>query len=152
MDDASLLALCAFEEAAGEPDDGVAAVARVVLNRMRLRYASDGEVAGTVLAPDQFSWTAWEMSDGRYHRVCHTAAETAARAEALLVKAKGLPAQWARMRRITDDVVAGTYGGRDYDRLTDDAVLYLNRRLSQAVWATPARRVCDIGRHTFYRA
>ena len=152
MDDASLLTLCAFEEAAGEPDDGVAAVVRVVLNRVKRRYASDGDVAGTILAPDQFSWTSWEMADGRYQRVCHSVDEVAQRAEALLAKAQCLPSQWARVRRITEEVAVGTYRGRDYDRLTDDTVLYLNRRLSHAAWATPARRVCDIGRHSFYRA
>jgi spore germination cell wall hydrolase CwlJ-like protein len=152
MDDASLLALCAFEEAAGEPDDGVAAIVRVVLNRMDRRYASDGTVAGTVLAPDQFSWTAFEMQGGRYRRVCHSADEVIARVDALLPKAQGLALQWARIQRITREVCAHAYAGQDYDRLTDEAVLYLNPRLSQANWANPARHVCDIGRHSFYRA
>lgn len=152
MDDASLLALCAFQEAAGEPDDGVAAVARVVLNRMARRFTSDGTLAGTILAPDQFSWTEFEMIDGRYQRVCHSRAEVEARAEALLAKAMGLPAQWARVLRITREVAAGAYAGRDYERLTDEAVLYLNPHLSHAAWASPGRRVCDIGRHSFYRA
>ncbi|QUD88062.1 cell wall hydrolase [Phenylobacterium montanum] len=152
MDDASLLALCAFQEAAGEPDDGVAAIARVVLNRMARRYASDGAIAGTVLAPDQFSWTAFEMVGGRYRRVCHTPAEVAVRADGLLSKAQNFTSQWARVQRIIREVRAGAYVGPEYDRLTDQVVLYLNPRLSQATWANPARHVCDIGRHSFYRA
>jgi spore germination cell wall hydrolase CwlJ-like protein len=152
MDDASLMTLCAFQEAAGECDDGVAAVARVIVNRMARRYASDGTVAGTVLAPDQFSWAAFEMVDGRYQRVCHSAEAVVQRAEALLAKAQALASQWARILRITREVVAGTYAGPDYDRLTSEAVLYLNPRLSHAAWAIPAHRICDIGRHSFYRA
>ena len=152
MDDVSLLTLCAFQEAAGEPDDGVAAVARVVLNRMARHYVSDGTVAGTVLAPDQFSWTAWEMVDGRYERVCRSAEAVQARAAALLVRAQALVRQWTRVGRIVGEVQGRAYAGADYDRLTDDTVLYLNPRLSHAVWATPAKRVCDIGRHSFFRA
>ncbi len=152
MDDASLLTLCVFQEAAGEPDDGVAAVARVVLNRMARRYASDGTMAGTVLAPDQFSWTAWEMVDGHYARVCHSFEAVLTRTETLLGRAQRLTSQWARVARLSGEVRAGGYSGTDYDRLTDDTVLYLNPRLSHAVWATPAKRVCDIGRHTFFRA
>lgn len=44
-------------EARGEPHDGQVAVGNVVRERMRLRYASDGTVLGTVWRPNQFSWT-----------------------------------------------------------------------------------------------
>jgi len=44
-------------EARGEPHDGQVAVGNVVRERMRLRYASDGTVLGTVWRPSQFSWT-----------------------------------------------------------------------------------------------
>jgi spore germination cell wall hydrolase CwlJ-like protein len=152
MDDASLMTLCAFEEAAGEPDDGVAAIVRVILNRMSRRYASDGTVSGTILAPDQFSWTSWTMVDGRYQRICHTGQEVTERIEGLLLKARALAGQWGRVGRIAAEVRSGVYAGADYDRLTDEVVLYLNPRLASAAWAIPARRVCEIGRHSFYKA
>lgn len=44
-------------EARGEPYDGQVAIGNVVRERMRLRYASDGTVLGTVWRPNQFSWT-----------------------------------------------------------------------------------------------
>lgn len=44
-------------EARGEPFEGQVAVGISVRERMRLRYASDGTVVGTVWAPSQFSWT-----------------------------------------------------------------------------------------------
>ena len=39
MTDEEILTLCAFEEANLEPDQGVAAVARVVLNRTKLKLS-----------------------------------------------------------------------------------------------------------------
>lgn len=152
MDDATLLALCAFEEANLEPDDGVAAVARVVLNRTARRYQSPGTIAGTIFWPDAFSWTQWEMEAGRYTRVAWTDAETQARALGLLVVAQHYAGAWARALRITAAVQAGTYAGADYAHLTDDTVLYLNPALARAPWATPAKLVCAIGRQDFYRA
>lgn len=144
--------LCAFEEAAGEPDDGVAAIVRVIRNRMALRYASDGTAAGTVFRHDQFSWTSWAMRNGHYTEVAKTPEEVTARAQDLLQRDEAMRSAWARVADIGARVRAGTYSGADYDRLTDDVVLYLNPRLSRAVWATPDKHVCDIGRHSFYRA
>lgn len=49
-------------EAESEGDLGRLAVAKVIRNRMRLRFFSDGTVAGTVLEPFQFSlWNTKEM-------------------------------------------------------------------------------------------
>ena len=55
MSDGDLLTLCVLQEAGNQVPDGMAAVARVVLNRTRRKYASDGTIAGTILGHDQFS-------------------------------------------------------------------------------------------------
>ncbi len=152
MDDRTILALNAFEEANLEPDDGVAAIVRVCLNRMARKYESDGTVAGTVFKHAQFSWAEFAMVDGHYTRVAFTPEEVQARATHLLAQAQAYAHAWSRATDITDRVVAGTYAGALYDALTADAVLYLNPTLSSAPWATPAKRICVIGRHEFFRA
>lgn len=57
-------------EAGGEPAEGKAAVAFVIRERMRLKFFSDGTVAGTVLAPFQFSM--WNTNERLRIRVCNT--------------------------------------------------------------------------------
>ena len=47
-------------EARGEPYEGRVAVGRVMRNRMRLKFFSDGTVSNTVLYPYQFS--GWNSS------------------------------------------------------------------------------------------
>ncbi len=150
MIDADALALCAFEEANLEPDDGVAAVARVVLNRAALGYQSDGTIQGTVFHPAAFSWTQYEMAGGRYVKVAFTSADVAARAAALLRRAKGYNRQWARCAEIAGRVAAGAYAGPLYDRLTPRTLLYDNLALTRPVWATPDKLVAVIGRHSFF--
>lgn len=152
IDDPTLLALCVYDEARGEDADGKAAVARVVLNRMRKRYASDGTVVGTVLRPGQFSGFWFDFVGGHYTRVCRTVAEAQERAENKLADALKHPTSWAACASAATAVQAGTYHSPAYDMLTDDAVLYLNPSISKADWATPDKHVCDIGHHAFYRA
>jgi spore germination cell wall hydrolase CwlJ-like protein len=152
MDDPTILALCAFEEANLEPDDGLAAVVRVVLNRQRLKYQSDGTVHGTVYWPNAFSWTEWQMIAGRYTKVAHSPIEVAQRSNALLETAQGYHTAWARAQRISAAVAAGTYSGADYDQLTGATVMYLNPAISKAAWATADKEVCRIGHHTFFHA
>lgn len=50
-------AMAVFAEARGESFEGQLAVANVIRERMRLKYASDGTVVGTIWRPMQFSWT-----------------------------------------------------------------------------------------------
>ncbi|HWA30024.1 MAG TPA: cell wall hydrolase [Rhizomicrobium sp.] len=159
-----LLALNLVMEAGLEPDDGKAAIARVVKNRMARKYESDGTISGTVLKRDQFSW-AWfdfvESHSGtsvhghsakKYVQVCYSDADALARAEGLLAR-QPLPAL-VHCRDIGARVFAETYRGADYDRLTDDAVLYLNPRIVSDMpdWAAADKLICSIGRHDFYRA
>lgn len=56
IDDDILAVLCIWAEARGESKAGKIAVAEVLLNRTRLRYNSDGTLAGTIFRDRQFSW------------------------------------------------------------------------------------------------
>lgn len=146
-----LLALNIVMEAGLEPEDGKAAIARVVKNRMALKFESDGTISGTVLKRDQFSWAWFEFVHGRYTRVCHTDGEAQARAEMLLAK-QPLPAL-VHCRDIGQRVFAETYHGPDYDRLTDAVVNYLNPAILSEhlpAWASADKLVCVIGRHQFF--
>lgn len=164
MTDDELLALNLYEEAGGEIDDGKAAIARVVKNRMGRHYFSDGTVHGTVLVKDQFSW-AWfgfevvhsgvgvhDHAKHEYVRLSHTVTEAQQLAEDLYDMVP--PADLARCSVIAGQVLAGTYSGELYDQLTDDAVLYFNPRILTKLpaWAIPDKLVCSIGHHEFYRA
>src|SRR5688572_10950774 len=55
IDPACLAVATIIQEAAREPYKGKVAVGRVIRNRMREKYHSDGTVAGTVLRAYQFS-------------------------------------------------------------------------------------------------
>lgn len=68
ISDDALAVVTIMQEAAGEPYKGKVAVAEVIRNRMREKYASDGTVAGTVLRPYQFS--GWNTKDpGRVRNI-----------------------------------------------------------------------------------
>lgn len=157
MDDAELLTLCVFKEAAGEPQDGKAAVARVVLNRTNRKppYASDGTIAGTILRHAQFSWTSFDYVAGHYQEVAFTPAEVEARVERLLNEALTYKSTWAACDDTAKDVLAGTYtGGDEYEKLGDEAVLYLNPSIVKPLpkWADPAKLLAVIGGHHFFGA
>lgn len=55
-------------EAEAEPFEGQVAVANVIRNRMLKRHFSDGTIAGTVLAPYQFSL--WNTTEKRRITMC----------------------------------------------------------------------------------
>ena len=55
-------------EAEGEGVKGMIAVAKVIRNRMKARFFSDGTVAGTVLKPFQFS--VWNTNELRRIAMC----------------------------------------------------------------------------------
>jgi len=61
ISDEGLAVATIWQEARGEPFLGKLAVAQVIRNRMDRKYNSDGTVAGTVLAPYQFS--GWNTKD-----------------------------------------------------------------------------------------
>lgn len=163
MDDATLNGLNVLEEAGGEIDDGKAAIARVVKNRMVRHYFSNGTVPGTVLYPNQFSWAYFafvtrhtgtgvhDHSVQSYVRIASTSRDAMAVAEGLRAKANA--DQLAHCTTVAEAVMAGEYSGLAYDKLTDDALLYLNPRIltKPPKWAIPSKLICSIGRHDFYR-
>lgn len=53
--DRDLAAICIWQEARGEPQEGRIGVAEIIRNRTQRRYSSDGTVTGTVLWGRQFS-------------------------------------------------------------------------------------------------
>ena len=153
MDDNTLGALCVWDEARGEEQDGRAAVARVIKNRMRLKYESDGTVYGTVLRYHQFSGFWFTMQNGEYTPIAFDEDEAEIQARLLLTQAQRMLV-WQDCLDAWSEVVAGTYEGEDYAHLTDDTVLYLNPGIVKTlpVWATPETFVTRIGHHDFYRA
>lgn len=156
MDDKTLLALCIWTEASGEPHEGKVAVGIVVWNRIKAHYASDGTMAGTVLRKDQFSAFYFDMIDGRYTRVCATPAAAADRAEALLLRA-ARDDVWGDCITAADEATTRAFGfvpGPQMQKLLAQprAFLYLNPKIaSPQPWATPEAEVATIYNHTFYR-
>ena len=148
--DADLLALCVWTEAQGEPADGMAAVAQVVLHRMRLGYEDgDGTLQGAILHHNAFSAFGFDFVHGAYHAAPD--AYTPGRISRMLTQAKA-SAAWSKCCRVVIAVQAGHYvGDPAYDRLTPDTVLYDNPRISHPAWATPEAFVTAIGQHSFYR-
>lgn len=112
-------------EAGGEPYEGKVAVARVIRNRMRYRYTSDGTVAGTVLAPRQFSL--WNTSELGRIRACQTPGDSAL--------AQSAKRAWEE--------------SESPDPLLDEAVLY-HADYVLPEWAERVRLLKTIGRHLFY--
>jgi spore germination cell wall hydrolase CwlJ-like protein len=154
--DADLFALCVYQEACGEPYEGKAAVARVIHNRMAHRYFSDGTVAGTVLAYDQFSWAWFALVSGHYTRVCHVLPQAEALAEKLLAGVPTGGASWGEcVSAVVDGAVGSAYAWGPQGKLLaaePRALLYCNTAISQPAWATPSAEIVKIFHHTFYRA
>lgn len=149
MTDADLMTLCVIQEAANQPADGQAAIARVVLNRARMRYSSDGTIASAILWPSQFSWVEYEMVGRVYERVASGSAQVQARVSRLMTEAKA-DRIWHSCAAVAAQVMAGDYHGPLYAKLTDRTVLYDNLALKCPAWASTARRVAVIGAHTFF--
>jgi hypothetical protein len=150
MDDATLLALCIWSEAAGESTAGKQAVAQVVMNRMRDHYQSDGTIAGTVLHPNQFSGFWFDFVGGKYTRVCWSREDAEHRAEAMLLRAQH-QAVWDGCLDLAEGVLDGSVPPAP---TLDRAVLYLNPAIIPKLpaWASPAHELGAIGHHTFYAA
>lgn len=154
MDDGAWLALCVYDEASNQPEDGMAAVAKVVLNRAREHYFSDGTIKGTILRKDQFSGFYFSMVDGKYRRVCKTMDEAEARALLKYDRCRSHPVTWATCHKVALEVLNGAYkGGPDYQKLGDDALLYVNLAVvRRPAWAKPEKLIVKIADHSFFRA
>jgi spore germination cell wall hydrolase CwlJ-like protein len=152
--DDDLLALCVWDEAAGEPFEGKAAVARVVLNRIDALFLSDGTVAGTVLHPLAFSGFWFDMRGGKYVRVAWTLEDAMARAETMLADAKDEPI-WQKCALAVQAAKAGSTfaGGAQWQALLAQprTLNYANLALCSPSWARPECKVAEIGHHTFFK-
>ena len=124
--DIAFAAATIWQEARGEPYEGKLAVAEVIRNRMRARYASDGTVVGTVLRPRQFS--GWNADDP--NRIPSIKLDDAERIVAECLSA------WKEAVEKNTDVAQG-------------ALLYYAPALVVPVWARSCREVARIGRHVF---
>lgn len=118
--------LTIWQEARGETQAGRVAVAEVIRNRTKQRYSSDGTVAGTVLAPLQFS--GWNVHDPN-------------RIPSALID-EGDPAVRGCIEAWTTAVT-----GSD---TVHGAVLYFNPAVVTPVWAATCKRVATVGNHEFY--
>lgn len=153
MTDEDLLATCLMSEAAGEPDEGKAAVAQVVLNRMARRYQSDGTIAGTVLHPSAFSGFSFDMIDGRYTRVVPLEPQETLRAR-MVGRAQSMAmhytrqAVWPECFALAQAAVAGA--PLLANPLLTEAVLYANLAISKPPWVHSVSFLAKIGAHSFY--
>ena len=139
-------------EAGNQPDEGKAAVCRVILNREKLKYESDGTTQGTILKFDQFSWLWFAFVHGKYTRISDTPEQAMSIAE---YKLKTAPyGALAHCEAICAQVEAGTFKGPLYDELTPDTLLYANLDIipKAPIWADPGKFVVKIAAHSFYRA
>lgn len=115
-----------WAEARGEPAIGQQAVAEVIQRRTRLKYFSDGTVAGTVLRPSQFS--CWRSSDPNFPallRLDDTDHAVLSCSQAWHTAKIGPP-------------------------VVPDAVLYANLDLVSPGWVTKTRFVAKVGHHSFF--
>jgi spore germination cell wall hydrolase CwlJ-like protein len=153
ISDADLMALNVFMEARGESKDGQAAVAKVVLNRTRMKYCSHGTIESTILWPNAFSWTQWAMVHNIYQRIAFTQAQQEAHVYSCFVNSEK-NIGWTLVKNVTDAVLNGTFKSPAFDHITDDTVLYYNPSATRGIpsWADPNKLVTVIGRHWFFSA
>jgi len=128
--DAAWAIMTIHQETAGEPQAGKLAVARVIRNRMKQRYNSDGTVPGTVLRAYQFS--GWNSSGGGRIRVASLDDDD--------------PVVKACAQAWLDSLIL--------DPGVKDAVLYYDPEIVKTPpdWAVPGKFAARIGRHEFYNA
>ena len=126
--DESWAALTIWMEARGEGWEGMCAVGEVIRARMSRRYASDGTVPGTVLAPYQFS--GWNTQDANRIDAALADADDSALRQALVA-----------------------WRASEYTDYAEGAVLYHAASMESAPsWASApsVRRITQIGNHIFY--
>ena len=128
ISDTALAAITIWQEARGEAYEGKLAVAEVIRNRMKERYASDGTVAGTVLRPKQFS--GWNGGDP--NRIPSLKIDDGDEAAAGCIRA------WK------EAMEQNTYTAKG-------ALLYYAPALAAPEWARGCTELARIGRHVFLR-
>lgn len=127
-----LLAATAWAEARSEGEDGMRAVAHVIVNRMGARFGAD--LKSVVLAPWQFS--AW--NEGDPNRPLAETPERYATGGANLET-------WLTAQRVAREVLAG--------QSTDptEGALFYHTRAIRPWWSRYGEGRIEIGAHVFYR-
>jgi hypothetical protein len=152
IDDDTLLAVLAADEAMNQPHEGRVLPPLIALTRAEMRYASDGTIAGTVLHRWAFSGFWAQMEHGRYVQCAFDLAGAEQRARALLTQFQA-EAGWADCVRAVADARAWQAGrpmsfepGPQFRRLTPRCALYFNPKIVRPppAWATPDKHVADI--------
>jgi hypothetical protein len=131
-DDVRLLAATAWGEARSEGEDGMRAVAHVIVNRVGDRFGANLETV--ILAPKQFS--AWNIGDPNRSLVQNP--ELYATAGANLET-------WEAAQRVAREVLSG----QSVDP-TDGALFYHTRAI-RPWWSRYGQGRTEIGAHVFYR-
>ena len=157
--DLDWLACCMIDEAANQGNDGLAAVAQVIKNRIATHTNSDGTIKGTVLAKDQFSGFYHATVNGKYQRVCSDiacATQRGLQKMATYEKSSG----WTNARNIGSQVMGGTYNGSasfQAIKANKRCVNYLNIDATKKLnfsglpgWAQASNHVATINAHDFY--
>lgn len=150
LSDDNLFATCIADEAANQPYEGKVAVARVIRNRMALKYESDGTVEGTVLKHFQFSGFWFSMVKGKYKEDAFNLEEAEKKAIAYYKEFSTQPIWSDCIDAVYDSLPGHFTGSAQFQKLTDKTVLYLNPKVSKATWATPDKLDAVIFQHSFY--
>lgn len=131
VSDEALATLTIWQEAQGEPFEGMTAVAEVIRNRMARKYSSDGTVAGTIARRYQFSGWNDDPVDN-----------------ALLIKSLKLDDTDGIVQQCLRAWLTAQAGSE----FANGAVLYFDpTNISPPSWLTKnVIQVTKIGRHTFF--
>lgn len=127
-----LLAATVWGEARSEGEDGMRAVAHVMVNRVGQRFGDD--LATVILSPRQFS--VWNRSDPNRRMVQNLARDPA--------RYVSNAAEWETAERIAREVLSGKSADP-----TDGALFYHTRAIRPR-WARFGRGRQVIGQHVFY--
>jgi len=155
MDNETALAAVIADEASNQPHVGKVAVGRVIQNRTRLHFMSDGTIMGTILQPMQFSGLWCDFTNGHYGRVIFTHDAAAARLASKATNYAKSPGNWmdcllaARQALGEASFVTNEPG---YASLTDETVNYLNPKVVHPLpaWASADKLDAVIYDHSFY--
>lgn len=153
---------CMIDEAGNQKDEGKAAVAQVIKNRIASKQASDGTIKGTVLWPNQFSGFYYDTVGGKYQKVATTRAQAETRGIAKMKKYKQNTKQWENCQTIAKAVMGGSFAGGDVFgklRANKRATMYLNESATRSLgsgnlpsWASVSKKIGVIQDHAFYYA
>lgn len=160
LSDDDLFATCIADEAGNQPYEGMVAVGCVVLNRMALKYESDGTMRGTVEKKFQFSGFWFAMEAGHYTEIEFDQAGAETEAQHLCDGFKAHGAVWSNAQHAAQDArtwratgsAVGFKAGPQFGKLTDRTVLYLNPSIVHPLpaWATADKLDAVIFQHSFY--